>query len=48
VGAASCREDLGGGTSLGAAHLTCPEGEPVFLSQVGGGKCLRLSAPICG
>jgi hypothetical protein len=32
------------GTTLGAAHLTCPEGEPVFLRQVGGGKCLRLSA----
>jgi hypothetical protein len=36
------------GTTPGAAHLTGPEGEPVFLRQVGGGKCLRRSASVCG
>jgi hypothetical protein len=48
VEALSCRDDRDGGTSPGAVHLACPEGEPVFLRQVGGEKCLRLSAPVCG
>jgi hypothetical protein len=34
VEALSCRDDRDGGTSPGAVHLACPEGEPVFLLRL--------------